>query len=240
MSSSTPKLYIVPTPIVESKYAYATSVVRELTPVLNACEIFIVEHVANALAFCKQQSLDFDASTKVWLTMHKQEAKIIAQLDQYYHENKSLVLMSDAGCPCIADPGYLIVAEAHRLGFEVMPFVGTSAILLALMSAGLPTQLFAFNGYLPIDKAARKTQLLALEKQSQRSNYIQIFIETPYRNQQLLDALLSTLSPHTQLNVSTALLSTAQRIRTAYVDEWRASNYLIPKENTIFMFYAGI
>lgn len=135
-----------------------------------------------------------------------------------------LGLISEAGCPAVADPGAALVALAHREGLRVVPMIGPSSLLLALMASGLSGQSFAFRGYLPAVAAARAKRVQELEAVSRRERQTQIFIETPYRNQQLLAALIATCAADTQLCVATDLTSDHEEIRTCRIADWRRQN----------------
>ena len=130
-------------------------------------------------------------------------------------------LVSEAGCPAVADPGALLVRRAHERGVKVVPFVGPSSILLALMASGMNGQSFAFNGYLPVDAAERGKRLRELEALSRKANQTQIFIETPYRNRALLDTLLATCAPSTLVCVAVDLTLPAETIVTRTVSDWK-------------------
>ena len=152
-------------------------------------------------------------------------------------EGQDIGLMTDAGCPGIADPGSKVVSLAHRQGIKVVPLVGPSSIILALMASGLNGQNFAFNGYLPIDKAECKKRIKQLEKHAETHNQTQIFIETPYRNGQLFDTFLKTLKPQTQLCVAVDLTLTTQFILTKSVKAWQNENPDWHKRPAIFIFH---
>ena len=148
-------------------------------------------------------------------------------------------LMSDAGCPGVADPGAKLVKLAHKKGVRVVPFVGPSSILLSLMASGLNGQSFAFLGYLPVDKAARIAKLKEIEKRSQTHNETQIFIETPYRNQQMLEALLSTCHANTRLCIACHVSLPDEMIATNSISEWKQG--VLPELNkkpTVFLMLA--
>lgn len=130
-------------------------------------------------------------------------------------------LLSDAGCPAVADPGARLVAAAHQAGVRVVPLVGPSSLLLALMGSGLNGQKFAFHGYLPIDAAARIKEIQRLEQESKRHAQTQLFIETPYRNEQLFDTLVKILSPSTYLCIAVDLTLPSERILTLSISQWR-------------------
>lgn len=145
-------------------------------------------------------------------------------------------LMSDAGCPGIADPGAKVVAFAHRQNIKVIPLVGPSSIILALMASGMNGQNFAFNGYLPVDKNECKKTIKQLERHAEQHHQAQIFIETPYRNQQLLESLLKTLKPQTRLCVAVDLTIETECIKTKTVQEWKSQNVDFHKKPAIFIF----
>src|SRR5699024_1545494 len=145
-------------------------------------------------------------------------------------------LLSEAGCPGIADPGAQIVELAHQHEIKVVPLVGPSSILLAMMASGLNGQNFAFHGYLPIDKSERKRKIKQLEKISGEYNQAQIFIETPYRNEQLLEDFKTHLHSHTKLCVAREITQKEELILTKKVSEWKKSKISINKNPTIFIF----
>lgn len=149
-------------------------------------------------------------------------------------------LMSDAGAPCVADPGALVVAQAHALGLQVLPLVGPSSVLLALMASGLDGQCFAFHGYLPVEEQARRTRLLALERESAQRRQTQLFIETPYRNAALLQALVHTLDARTRVCVACDLTSPQGFVRTRTLAQWRDElDRLPPRAPAMFALLAG-
>jgi len=129
--------------------------------------------------------------------------------------------MSEAGCPSVADPGAVIVKLAHEKGIQVVPLVGPSSILLALMGSGMNGQSFAFNGYLPIDKSEKKAALKNLERLSMEKNQAQIFIETPYRNNKLLEDILQSLQSSTRLCVATDITLPTEYIKTLTINDWK-------------------
>lgn len=152
-------------------------------------------------------------------------------------EGQDIGLMTDAGCPGIADPGSKVVSLAHRQSVKVVPLVGPSSIILALMASGLNGQNFAFNGYLPIDKNECKRRIKQLEKHAEINNQSQIFIETPYRNGQLFETFLKTLKPQTQLCVAVDLTLTTEYIMTKNVKAWKNENPDWHKRPAIFIFH---
>lgn len=148
-------------------------------------------------------------------------------------------VMSEAGCPAVADPGSLLVRQAHRLGLRVAPLVGPSSLLLGLMASGLNGQSFAFHGYLPVKDAERATALRELEKESRRFKRTQLFIETPYRNSAMFAALLGSLSADTQLCVARELTTSGEWIATRSVASWKKSEAPdLDRRPTVFLFLA--
>jgi 16S rRNA (cytidine1402-2'-O)-methyltransferase len=152
---------------------------------------------------------------------------------------KDVGLMSDAGCPGVADPGAKLVALAHQKNIKVVPFVGPSSILLSLMASGLNGQQFAFLGYLPVDKQARNIKLKEIEKRAQTHNETQIFIETPYRNQHMLEAILSSCNANTRLCVACHVSLPDEMITTKLISEWKQSPLPdLHKKPTVFLLLA--
>ncbi|MCX2681347.1 SAM-dependent methyltransferase [Galbibacter sp. EGI 63066] len=147
-------------------------------------------------------------------------------------------IISEAGCPGVADPGADVVALAHEKGIQVVPLVGPSSILLALMASGMNGQSFAFHGYLPIDKTEKKRAIKKLEKHSKEFNQSQIFIETPYRNDKLMSDFTTTLHPATLLCVASDITLPTEYIKTQPIAQWKKSNLSLHKRPTIFIFHA--
>jgi len=149
----------------------------------------------------------------------------------------SMGLLSDAGCPGIADPGAVMVKRAHAKNFIVKPLVGPSSILLAMMASGMNGQSFAFNGYLPIDKQERSRAIKRLEKHSGDYDQTQAFIETPYRNEQLLNDFIKTLSPTTQLSIACDLTLPTEWVKSAPIKQWKKIKVDLQKRPAIFLFH---
>ena len=153
-------------------------------------------------------------------------------------ERQSLGLLSEAGCPAIADPGAAVVEAAHREGFRVVPLVGPSSIVLALMASGLEGQRFAFLGYLPRESAERAQRIREIEQRSRNENETQIFIETPYRNDALLGALLESCKPNTKLCVAAELTLPGESVKSQTIAEWRRAKRAIGKRPAVFVLQA--
>jgi 16S rRNA (cytidine1402-2'-O)-methyltransferase len=157
---------------------------------------------------------------------------------QKIKEGKNIAIISEAGCPGIADPGQVLVAAAQEMNVTVNPLVGPSSILLALMASGMNGQQFEFVGYLPIDVQERNKTIMALELSSQKKNSTQIFIETPYRNNQLLETLLKVCKPSTKLCIAAELTSVAEYVKTKSIAEWRKEKTDLHKKPVIFLLHA--
>lgn len=154
-------------------------------------------------------------------------------------DGKNIGLLSDAGCPNIADPGSKLILHAHENNIKVIPLVGPSSIFLAMMGSGLNGNNFSFNGYLPIDENERSRKIKKLEIISLKNNQTQIFIETPYRNQKLLNEFLKVLNNNTYLCIAKNIGSNNEYIKTKKIHEWKKLKFTIDKEPTIFVFHSG-
>jgi len=205
---------------------------------LQSCRTFIVEELRTARRNLKRMgySHPIDDTLFYELNEHTRPSDIEHYLDGAKEQN--IGLMSEAGLPCIADPGSLITDLAQRRGIEVLPLVGPSSLLLALMASGFNGQHFAFEGYLPVDASQRRSRLAALEQRIYRENQTQIFIEAPYRNDKLLADLASHLQPSTRICVACDLTLPSQFIRTLPAREWKDSPHPpLHKHPAIFLLY---
>ena len=233
------RLRCVPTPISGARTA-GTDLPAPSLAALADTDYVIAEHAKSARAFLKQLPLTrpLQSIEIVELNEHTREQAILPMLDPLM-AGRDGVLVSEAGCPGVADPGARLVLAAHQAGIQVEPFIGPSALLLALMGSGLDGQRFAFAGYLPTDAAARRERLRELEQRSRRERETELFIETPYRNQVMLEALLAALQPSTWLCVAADLTGPHETLCTRRVAEWRASPPRLHKVPTVFLFLAG-
>jgi len=171
------------------------------------------------------------------LTKATTNQQLIDQINQIEIPSE-VGIISDAGCPGIADPGSLLVAWAHKNAVQVVPLPGPSSILLAIMASGLNGQSFAFNGYLPIDRQERKKRIKELERMSKTMHQTQLFIETPYRNDKMLDDLIEVCEKSTLLTISVDLTGTSERIVTKPVSQWKKGELVLGKRPTMFGFLA--
>ena len=220
--------YAIPTPLggapQEALPAPALQRIRELKD-------FVVENAKSARAFLGAIGMPVRELSIVAID---QDGDLLAPL----RAGRSLGLLSEAGCPAIADPGAALVEAAHAAGFRVAPLVGPSSITLALMSSGLEGQRFAFCGYLPREGAERAKRIRELEARSRRERETEIFIETPYRNHALLGALLDACAPATRLCVAADLTLGSEWIRTRAIADWRREPAMIGKRPAVFLLLA--
>ncbi|MEO6288358.1 MAG: SAM-dependent methyltransferase, partial [Ginsengibacter sp.] len=170
-----------------------------------------------------------------WYTIHKAEKEQINTLRQRIKEKKNIAIISEAGCPGIADPGQLLIHEAQKLNVIVRPLVGPSSILLALMASGLNGQQFCFSGYLPINNHERNKKIKQLEEESIKKSSTQIFIETPFRNNKILESILQNCKPSTRLCIAVDITSPNESIKTKSIAEWGNEKTDLHKKPVIFL-----
>ena len=231
-----PTLYLIPCTLGDNAPMEVLPLtVRKIIEPLNH---FIVENEKEARRFIKRITPQKKQDQLVLYPLNKFTDPM--ELQNYLDPlaaGQSMGLLSDAGCPGVADPGAEIVKMAHRKKITIHPLVGPSSILLALMGSGLNGQNFAFNGYLPIDKAKRQKEIKKLEKKSFDFNQSQLFIETPYRNDQMLQDLLKSLDRNTEVCVACDLTLPTQFIKTLSVKEWKKLNLTFHKRPAIFIIH---
>lgn len=200
---------------------------------------FIVEEVRTARRFLKQveRSIDIDALTFYPMGKHA-DAALFARYLEPLRRGEPVGVISEAGCPAVADPGADVVAVAQREGLKVVPLVGPSSILLAVMASGFNGQSFAFHGYLPIEPTARAKALKRLESLAVNENQTQLFIETPYRNARMMADIMRACRPQTRLCVAAGLTTPQEYIRTLTVKQWRETKMPeLAKVPAIFVLY---
>lgn len=230
-------LYLIPSPLGDAPLC------RMMPPynrdIIRSLRHFIVENVRTARRFLKQvdNGIDIDSLTFYELNRHTDRQMIATYLTPM-SEGCDIGIISEAGCPAVADPGADVVAIAQEKGYKVVPLVGPSSILMSLMASGLNGQSFAFVGYLPIDRNERAQRLKALERRAYSEDQTQIFIETPYRNVQLFGEMLRTLQPQTRLCIALSITTKGESIRTMTVSQWKKA--AVPdmhKQPCIFLIY---
>jgi 16S rRNA (cytidine1402-2'-O)-methyltransferase len=229
-------LYAIPTPLGGEPVA---ALPLRAIGTLRGLRDFVAENPKSARAFLSAVGMPCLIRELSIATLDEHTpASAISALLAPLREGRSLGLLSEAGCPAIADPGAQLIEAAHSEGFRVAPLVGPSSIVLALMASGLEGQRFAFCGYLPRDKAEREPRIRALEQRSRRERETEIFIETPYRNDALVSALLETCNGTTRLCIASDLTLATESIRLRSVAEWRAAPPKIGKRPTVFLLLA--
>jgi 16S rRNA (cytidine1402-2'-O)-methyltransferase len=230
------KLYLIPTTMGDCEPMDVLP--QTVKRCLDFIDDYIVENEKTARKFIKSvQPEKVQASLRLSALNKHTEISEHNKMIQPCLEGKNIGLMSEAGCPGIADPGAAIVKIAHEKGIQVVPLVGPSSILLAMMASGMNGQSFTFNGYLPIDKSEKKSALKNLEKLSHDKNQSQIFIETPYRNNKLLEDLIQTLQPNTYLCVATDITLPTEYIKTLRVNDWKKTKVDLHNRPTIFIIH---
>lgn len=236
--NSTPKgkLYLIPITLGENDPLEVLPLTVQR--IIEQIDIYIVENEKTARRFIKRITPEKPQPSLQLSTLNKHTAiGEHKQMLQPCMEGKNIGLMSEAGCPGIADPGADIVKLAHEKGIQVIPLVGPSSILLAMMASGMNGQSFAFNGYLPIDKGEKKSALKNWERISLERNQSQLFIETPYRNNKLMEDLLQTLHPNTLLCVAADITLPTEYIKTYRVADWKKQKIDLDKRPTLFILH---
>lgn len=209
-----------------------------ITDAIKKCQVFFVENERTSRRFLKLLWKEMVIDNYEWFTIHKAEEKAITVFRQKLNEGKTIGIISEAGCPGVADPGQLLVAAAQEMNIEIKPLVGPNSILLALMASGMNGQQFQFVGYLPIDNQQRMQAIKELENESKKKNCTQLFIETPYRNNQLIEVILKTCSPSTRLCIAVDITGEKEWIKTKTVAEWKKEKIDTHKRPAIFLLSA--
>ena len=229
------KLYLIPTVLheeaLETIPAYILDAVKD-------CQVFFVENDKTARRFLKKLWREMVIDDYQWFIIHKAEEEVKKQFLQLLKEGKNIGIISEAGCPGVADPGQILVEAAQQNKLSVKPLVGPSSILLALMASGMNGQCFQFHGYLPIDSLERKKKIRELEADSQKRNCTQIFIETPYRNNPLIKEILDSCREETRFCIAVDITAPSENIRTQSVKKWKQEVPDIHKRLAIFLLHA--
>lgn len=229
-------LYLIPVYLSEE-----TDPINILPPqtisIIHSLQNFIVENEKSARAFLKAAKITIPQNQLNILVYNKKDQEPLANYFKDLTAGISVGILTEAGCPGVADPGAELIAEAHRKGIKVVPLIGPSSILLAIMASGFNGQQFTFNGYLPIDKLARSKKIQDLERLAERNNQTQLFMETPFRNNQLFDEVIKSCKPDTYLAIATDITDPNEMIKTAKVEFWKKNKPELHKRPTIFSIY---
>lgn len=229
------ELYLIPLPL----WAFANETLPPVVAdVVKRCNCFLVENERTARRWIGSLNTGIDLRSLLFFTLDKNtEPAALQAFVQTLPEGSCIGVLSEAGCPGIADPGAMAVGLAHQMGWKVIPLPGPSSLLLALMASGMNGQQFCFHGYLPVSRQERAQAIRRLEKDSAKERAAQLFIETPYRNQQLLADLLATCQPATRLCIAANLTAPDQFVRTLTVGAWKQVSPLpdLHKRPTVFI-----
>jgi len=230
-------IYLIPCFLAEDVLETIPSYVLDA---LKKCTVIFAENERTARRYLKALDKNIVIDDFEWFTIHKAEEEQVNNLKKKIKEGKNIAIISEAGCPGIADPGQVLIAVAQEMNCNIKPLVGPSSILLALMASGMNGQQFEFTGYLPIDTTARSKRIKELEAASAKQNSTKIFIETPYRNNQLLESIIQNCLPNTKLCIGVNITATDERIITKTIKDWKNSKPELHKLPVIFLLYAGI
>jgi 16S rRNA (cytidine1402-2'-O)-methyltransferase len=227
-------VYLIPSLLHESA---TPSLPSYIIDAVKDCQCFFVENERSARRFLKSVWKEIVIDNYEWYVADKTTVEQPATINEFrkkIKEGKNIGIISEAGCPGIADPGQQLVAVAHRESAYVKPLVGPSSILLALMASGMNGQQFCFLGYLPIDTGHRVKTIRDIETESQKKNATQVFMETPYRNNQLLELLLKTCKPSTLLCIAADITAPTEFIQTKTINDWKKQTPDLHKRPVIF------
>jgi 16S rRNA (cytidine1402-2'-O)-methyltransferase len=225
-------VYLVPSVIDENS---TQTILPYIVDAVKNCQVIFAENERTTRRFLKNIYKEIVIDDYEWFTIHKAEDEQVSIFKQKIKEGKNIAIISEAGCPGIADPGQILVDIAQQMNVTVKPLVGPSSILLALMASGMSGQSFQFVGYLPIENNDRIKIIKELETESLRKKCTQIFIETPYRNNQLIETILKTCKPSTRICIAAELTSATEFIKTKTVADWRKEKTDFHKKPVIFL-----
>ncbi len=227
------KLYLIPTTLGESDLN--TVIPLGVQSIIENCKHFIVEDLKTARRYLKRVNREIIIEELTFFILNKHtEPSVLSTFIEPIKEGHNIGVISEAGCPAVADPGSDIVALAHEKNYEVVPLVGPSSILMGLMASGFNGQQFTFHGYLPKDNHDRKRKVLEMEKQASMG-HTQIFMETPFRNQSLLNDLLHWCDVSTKVCIATDITLPSETIKTRVVKQWQINTPNISKRYCMFL-----
>lgn len=228
-------LYLIPVPIADDALHTLPAEVFTHTARIQH---FFAENVRTARRFLKQMHPSMAIEPLQFSEIDKHNGPDINQLKQWLKAGHDVGVMSESGCPGIADPGAVLAEAAHKAGIKVVPLTGPSSLLLSLMASGLNGQSFAFNGYLPVKEPARSQRIKQLEQHARKEKQTQLFIETPYRNNTLLEDFLKNCQPGTQLCIAQNITSPAAMVQTKTIAEWKNNKPALEKSPAVFLLLA--
>jgi 16S rRNA (cytidine1402-2'-O)-methyltransferase len=229
-------IYLIPCVLAEDAIETIPSYIMDA---VKKCTVIFAENERTARRFLKSIDKSIIIDDFEWFAIHKAEEIQLQHFITKMKEQKNIAIISEAGCPGIADPGQILIKAAQEMQYEVKPLVGPSSILLALMASGMNGQQFEFAGYLPIDNLERMKKIKELELSSQKNNSTKIFIETPYRNNQLFESLVKSCDAKTKLCIGVNITAANESIQTFTIAQWKNKKPELHKQPTIFLIYAG-
>jgi 16S rRNA (cytidine1402-2'-O)-methyltransferase len=230
------KVYLIPTVLYEESLETIPAYILDA---IKDCQVYFVENEKTTRRFFKRLWKEMVIDDYKWFAIHKAEEAVKQEFLQQLKAGKNIGIVSEAGCPGVADPGQHLVAAAQKERIQIRPLVGPSSILLALMASGMNGQCFQFHGYLPIDSLDRKNKIKELENDSQRRNCTQIFIETPYRNNSLIKDILTNCKETTLFCMAVDITGPTESIQTKTILNWNDKIPDIHKRLAIFLLHAG-
>ena len=236
MSTGKSTVYLIPSVLEESA---VETIPAYIVDAIKNCQVFFVEDERTTRRYFKKIWKEMVIDNYTWVPIEKSSENAVPAFRSYLKEGKNIGIVSDAGCPGIADPGQWLIRAAHEAGATVKPLVGPSSILLAVMASGMNGQQFQFAGYLPIEASERDKKIRELEEESARKSCTQVFIETPYRNNAVLEALLKICKPGTRLCIACELTSPNEFVQTKSIADWKGRSPELNKKPTIFCLMAS-
>lgn len=231
-SLNPPKIYLIPTVLAPDTQLLTLS--PQVVEVILKLKKFYVEDLRTARRFISNLNLGIDISSLHFFELNKKTSEG-SVAHEMRGEKSDIGIMSEAGCPGVADPGAVAVKIGHKMGWKIVPIVGPNSMLLALMASGFSGQSYAFNGYLPIEKDKRVAEIKRLEDLALTKRQTQLFMETPFRNNQVMKSLIEHCSPNTNLCVATDITAETEFIKTKTITEWRLELPDLHKRPTIFL-----
>ncbi len=231
----TPTVYLIPCVLDETAQ---NTIPLYIIDAIKDCKVIFAENERTARRFLKSICKEIVIDAFEWFTIHKAEEEQKNSFRQKINEHKNIAIISEAGCPGIADPGQILIEVAQQMNVIVKPLVGPSSILLALMASGMNGQQFEFNGYLPIDVSERIKAIKEMEITSQKKRSTQIFIETPFRNNQIIETLLKNCKLSTRLCIAAELTGPNEYVKTKTIADWQKEKTDFHKKPVIFLLLA--
>jgi 16S rRNA (cytidine1402-2'-O)-methyltransferase len=229
------RVYLIPSLLHDEG---VTALPSYIIDAIRDCQVFFVENDRTTRRYFKRVWKEMVIDDYEWFSIGNAEEETRSSFEQKLKEGKNIGIVSEAGCPGVADPGQLLIAIAQERNVEVKPLVGPSSILLALMASGMNGQQFRFVGYLPIESNERNKIIKDLEATSVKENSTQIFIETPYRNNQIVSAILNVCKPSTRLCIAVSLTGPDESVLTKTIAQWKKENIDLHKKPAIFLISA--